>query len=128
MLKGWLEVYESELLNGGIRYMKWSHDRELFFFLFCYCRLSVVILLQDQYVTHFAGMVKNARPIHGTDAVLKVSNIDGDVRILYKDQEDFERFARQFGIFKEWKVVELCIHLDNCRPVILFVFVCVCVF
>lgn len=66
-------------------------------------------------------MVKNARPIHGTDAVLKVSNIDGDVRILYKDQEDFERIARQFGIFEEWKVVQLCIHLSNCKPVISFV-------
>ncbi|KAI8533277.1 hypothetical protein RHMOL_Rhmol11G0285200 [Rhododendron molle] len=57
----------------------------------------------DQYATHFADMVKNARPIHGTDAVLKVSNIDDDVRILYKDQEDFERIAHQFGIFEEWK-------------------------
>lgn len=67
-------------------------------------------------------MVKNARPIHGTDAVLKVSNIDGDVRILYKDQEDFERIARQFGIFEEWKVVQLCIHLSYCKPVISFYF------
>jgi alpha-1,3-mannosyl-glycoprotein beta-1,2-N-acetylglucosaminyltransferase len=27
-----------------------------------------------------------------------------DVRIQYNDQEDFERIARQFGIFEEWKV------------------------
>lgn len=66
-------------------------------------------------------MVKNARPIHGTDAVLKVSNIDGDLRILYKDQEDFERIAHQFGIFEEWKVVQLCVRLSNCKPVISFV-------
>lgn len=65
--------------------------------------MNLSYLMEDQYVTHFADMVKNARPIHGTDAVLKVSNIDGDVRILYKDQEDFERIARQFGIFEEWK-------------------------
>ncbi|KAH7832947.1 hypothetical protein Vadar_001680 [Vaccinium darrowii] len=65
--------------------------------------MNLSYLMEDQYVTHFSGMVKNARPIHGTDAVLKVSNIDGDVRILYKDQEDFERIARQFGIFEEWK-------------------------
>ncbi|KAI8533274.1 hypothetical protein RHMOL_Rhmol11G0285200 [Rhododendron molle] len=65
--------------------------------------MNLSYLMEDQYATHFADMVKNARPIHGTDAVLKVSNIDDDVRILYKDQEDFERIAHQFGIFEEWK-------------------------
>uniref|UniRef100_M1B6A5 Alpha-1,3-mannosyl-glycoprotein 2-beta-N-acetylglucosaminyltransferase n=1 Tax=Solanum tuberosum TaxID=4113 RepID=M1B6A5_SOLTU len=44
-----------------------------------------------------------AKPIHGADAVLKAFNIDGDVRIQYRDQLDFEAIARQFGIFEEWK-------------------------
>jgi len=48
--------------------------------------------------------VRKAKPIQGTDAVLKASNIEGDVRIHYKDQPDFERIARQLGIFQEWKV------------------------
>lgn len=51
--------------------------------------------------------MKNARPVYGVDVVLKAYNIDGDVSILYKDQEDFERIARQFGIFEEWKVIRL---------------------
>lgn len=54
---------------------------------------------------HFGDIVKSAKPVHGADAVLKAYNIDGDVRIKYYDQTDFERIARQFGIFEEWKVI-----------------------
>ena len=43
----------------------------------------------------------------GADMVLKAYNIDGDVRIKYEDQSDFENIARQFGIFQEWKVIQL---------------------
>ncbi|KAG5624688.1 hypothetical protein H5410_009906 [Solanum commersonii] len=57
----------------------------------------------DNYVKHFGDLVKKAKPIHGADAVLKAFNIDGDVRIQYRDQLDFEDIARQFGIFEEWK-------------------------
>lgn len=53
---------------------------------------------------HFAHTLKNAKPIQGIDVVLKAYNIDSDVRIQYRDQPDFERIARQFGIFEEWKV------------------------
>ena len=60
---------------------------------------------QDKYVKHFAELVKNAKPVYGADAVLKAYNIDGDVRIQYRDQMDFEFIARQFGIFEEWKVI-----------------------
>ncbi|KAL7163557.1 hypothetical protein ACSBR2_039628 [Camellia fascicularis] len=38
-------------------------------------------LMEDKYVKHFADMVKNARPVCGTDDVLKECNIDCDVRI-----------------------------------------------
>lgn len=54
---------------------------------------------------YFANLVKNANPVYGADAVLKTYNIDGDVRIQYKNQLDFEQIARQFGIFEEWKVI-----------------------
>lgn len=37
--------------------------------------------------------------------MLKVYNIDNDVRIKYNDQHDFERIAGMFGIFEEWKVI-----------------------
>ena len=50
-------------------------------------------------------MVKNAKPVYGPDVVLKAYNIDGDVRIQYRDKADFERIAHQFGIFEEWKVI-----------------------
>ncbi|KAK3020922.1 hypothetical protein RJ639_046578 [Escallonia herrerae] len=60
-------------------------------------------LMEDKYVKHFADMVKKAKPVLGTDAVLKTHNIDGDVRIQYNDQSHFESIARQFGIFEEWK-------------------------
>lgn len=65
--------------------------------------MDLSYLMEDNYVKHFAEMVKNAKPVHGNDIVLKVSNIGGDVRIKYRDQSDFERIARQFGIFEEWK-------------------------
>ncbi|KAL7181284.1 hypothetical protein ACSBR1_040207 [Camellia fascicularis] len=60
-------------------------------------------LMEDKYVKHFADMVKNARPVCGTDDVLKECNIDCDMRIQYKDDTYFEHIARQFGIFEEWK-------------------------
>ncbi|XP_043711042.1 alpha-1,3-mannosyl-glycoprotein 2-beta-N-acetylglucosaminyltransferase isoform X1 [Telopea speciosissima] len=65
--------------------------------------MDLSYLMEDKYLRHFADMVSNAKPIHGTDVVLKAYNIDGDVRIPYKDQDEFEHIARQFGIFEEWK-------------------------
>ncbi|PSS21821.1 Alpha-1,3-mannosyl-glycoprotein like [Actinidia chinensis var. chinensis] len=65
--------------------------------------INLSYLTEDKYIKHFASMVKNARPVYGTDAVFKASKIDGDVRVQYKNQLDFERIARQFGIFEEWK-------------------------
>ncbi|XP_042509610.1 alpha-1,3-mannosyl-glycoprotein 2-beta-N-acetylglucosaminyltransferase [Macadamia integrifolia] len=65
--------------------------------------MDLSYLMEDKYISHFAAMVSNAKPIHGTDVVLKAYNIDGDVRIPYKDQNEFESIARQFGIFQEWK-------------------------
>ncbi|XP_057769102.1 alpha-1,3-mannosyl-glycoprotein 2-beta-N-acetylglucosaminyltransferase isoform X1 [Salvia miltiorrhiza] len=65
--------------------------------------MDLSYLEEDKYVEHFADLVKKATPIQGTDAVLKASNINGDVRILYLDQRDFEQIASQFGIFEEWK-------------------------
>ncbi|XP_057963813.1 alpha-1,3-mannosyl-glycoprotein 2-beta-N-acetylglucosaminyltransferase [Malania oleifera] len=65
--------------------------------------MDLSYLREDKYRRHFAGLVRSARPVHGTDAVLKAYNVDGDVRIQYRDQEDFEHVAHQFGIFKEWK-------------------------
>ncbi|WJZ91463.1 hypothetical protein VitviT2T_010530 [Vitis vinifera] len=65
--------------------------------------IDLSFLREDKYPRHFADMVKNAKPVYGADVVLKAYNIDGDVRIQYRDQADFERIARQFGIFEEWK-------------------------
>ncbi|KAF8696600.1 hypothetical protein HU200_036213 [Digitaria exilis] len=58
---------------------------------------------EDNFVTKFGKEVASAIPLHGSDAVLKAHNMAADVRIQYSDQEDFERIARQFGIFEEWK-------------------------
>lgn len=65
--------------------------------------MDLTYLKEDNYVRYFANLVSNAKPVQGADAVLKAYNIDGDVRVHYKDQPDFERIARQFGIFEEWK-------------------------
>jgi hypothetical protein len=64
----------------------------------------------------FANILEKAKSIEGTDVVLKAYNIDGDVRIQYNDQFDFERIARQFGIFEEWKVISHCYRV----PFLLF--------
>ncbi|CAD6270491.1 unnamed protein product [Miscanthus lutarioriparius] len=58
---------------------------------------------EDKFLTKFGKEVASATPLHGSDAVLKAHNMAEDVRIQYNDQEDFERIARQFGIFEEWK-------------------------
>ncbi|KAL5713773.1 alpha-1,3-mannosyl-glycoprotein 2-beta-N-acetylglucosaminyltransferase [Ranunculus cassubicifolius] len=60
-------------------------------------------LMEGNYSRYLGNIISNAKPVQGVDAVLKAYNIDGDVRIQYNDQEDFERIARQFGIFEEWK-------------------------
>ncbi|GMY05271.1 alpha-1,3-mannosyl-glycoprotein 2-beta-N-acetylglucosaminyltransferase isoform X1 [Fagus crenata] len=65
--------------------------------------MDLSYLMEEKYTKHFADMVKRAKPVHGTDVVLKAYNIDGDVRIQYNDQLEFERIAGQFGIFEEWK-------------------------
>lgn len=65
--------------------------------------MDLSYLKEDKYVKHFGELVKKAQPVYGNDAVLKAYNIDGDVRIQYKDEADFGRIARQFGIFFEWK-------------------------
>jgi len=62
---------------------------------------------------HFANTVKKATPVYGAGVVLKAYNIDGDVRIKYRDQSDFENIASQFGIFQEWKVIQLCLFLTS---------------
>ncbi|KAL3514933.1 hypothetical protein ACH5RR_021835 [Cinchona calisaya] len=65
--------------------------------------MDLSYLSEDKYVKYLAKMVKDAKPVYGADVVLKAYNIDGDVRIQYKDQIYFELIARQFGIFEEWK-------------------------
>lgn len=74
-----------------------------FWILFC--------SFQDKYIKHFADIVRQAKPVYGADLVLKAYNIDGDVRIKYKDQFDFENIAGQFGIFQEWKVIYFSTYL-----------------
>ena len=63
--------------------------------------------IQDNYLNYFASLVRQATPLNGKDAALKANYVNGDVRIQYGDQPDFERIARQFGIFEEWKVSNL---------------------
>lgn len=60
-------------------------------------------LTKDKYALYFTDMLNKAKPVTGVDAVLKAANIDGDIRIKYKDQSDFEYIAGQFGVFQEWK-------------------------
>lgn len=65
--------------------------------------MDLSFLEEDKYAKYFAGLLKKATPMHGADAILKAHNIEGDVRVSYRDQSDFEYIARQFGIFEEWK-------------------------
>ncbi|XP_073308883.1 alpha-1,3-mannosyl-glycoprotein 2-beta-N-acetylglucosaminyltransferase-like [Primulina huaijiensis] len=65
--------------------------------------MDLSFLEEDKYVKYFAELLKKATPMHGADAALKAHNIEGDVRVFYRDQSDFEYIARQFGIFEEWK-------------------------
>ncbi|CAM0910991.1 unnamed protein product [Alopecurus aequalis] len=60
-------------------------------------------LKEDKFLIQFGADVANATPLHGSDALLKAHNMNADVRIQYDDQGDFERIARHFGIFEEWK-------------------------
>ncbi|CAO2813891.1 unnamed protein product [Amaranthus hypochondriacus] len=65
--------------------------------------MDLSYLMEDNYLKYFASLVKKAAPVHGIFDVVKVNDVDGDVRIQYEDQSEFESIARQFGIFEEWK-------------------------
>ncbi|KAM0896503.1 hypothetical protein ACQ4PT_023149 [Festuca glaucescens] len=60
-------------------------------------------LKEDKFLIQFGEDVASATPLHRSDALLKAHNMNVDVRIQYDDQGDFERIARHFGIFEEWK-------------------------
>ncbi|PPR82690.1 hypothetical protein GOBAR_AA38021 [Gossypium barbadense] len=60
-------------------------------------------LTEEKYAQYFADILKAAKPVPGTDPALMASNIEGDIRIQYRDQSDFEYIAQQFGVFEEWK-------------------------
>lgn len=68
--------------------------------------------------------MERAKPVYGTDFMLKVYNIDGDVRIKYNNQQDFERIAGMFGIFEEWKVIPLFFFPIVFVFVLLFILFC----
>uniref|UniRef100_A0A7N0T9I1 Alpha-1,3-mannosyl-glycoprotein 2-beta-N-acetylglucosaminyltransferase n=1 Tax=Kalanchoe fedtschenkoi TaxID=63787 RepID=A0A7N0T9I1_KALFE len=65
--------------------------------------MNLTYLMEDNYKSYFAELLKAAKPVSATDAILKTRNIAGDVRIQYNDQPDFEYIADQFGVFTEWK-------------------------
>ncbi|XP_050231962.1 alpha-1,3-mannosyl-glycoprotein 2-beta-N-acetylglucosaminyltransferase [Mercurialis annua] len=65
--------------------------------------IDLSYLMEEKFPTYYANTLRNAKPVHGNDVVLKAYNIEGDVRIQYNNQADFEIIARQFGIFEEWK-------------------------
>lgn len=65
--------------------------------------MNLSYLMEDNYIKYFASLLKNATPLNGADAVVKANDVEGDVRIHYEDQPEFESIARQFGIFEEWK-------------------------
>ncbi|XP_020581967.1 alpha-1,3-mannosyl-glycoprotein 2-beta-N-acetylglucosaminyltransferase [Phalaenopsis equestris] len=65
--------------------------------------MDLSYMMEGEYQKHFAKLVSDAVSVPGPDTALKAKFVDRDVRIQYKDQLDFERIARQFGIFEEWK-------------------------
>uniref|UniRef100_A0A0E0GFE3 Alpha-1,3-mannosyl-glycoprotein 2-beta-N-acetylglucosaminyltransferase n=1 Tax=Oryza nivara TaxID=4536 RepID=A0A0E0GFE3_ORYNI len=84
-------VYDPRVKHGAIlQTIKWNSE-------------DLSYLKEDKFLIQFGKDVASATPLHGSDAALKAHNMDADVRIQYNDQEDFERIARQFGIFEEWK-------------------------
>lgn len=120
LLEGGMEVNGLELFVGG----EILHCIFVFICITKCCRVMWIFayIFQDKYTIHFANNVKKAKPVFGADIVHK-AHIDGDVRIMYKDQSDFENIAQQFGIFQEWKVFQLflltwkrqCRVLNNAR-------------
>lgn len=65
--------------------------------------MDLSYLLEKNYNRIFCDLVSKAVSISGPGVAEQAYNIDGDVRIEYADQGAFERLARQFGIFEEWK-------------------------
>ncbi|GAB2267553.1 hypothetical protein Dimus_002533 [Dionaea muscipula] len=65
--------------------------------------MNLSYLMEDNYLKYFSSLVRKATPVYGMDVVLKTQSVQGDVRVQYKNQVEFENIARQFGIFEEWK-------------------------
>ncbi|KAI8009425.1 hypothetical protein LOK49_LG06G02549 [Camellia lanceoleosa] len=92
-------------IERWIATLEFDHDRKSMGVIVSSSSRRKSLLVKDNYLKHFVDMVKKAKPVNGADVVLKACNIDGDVRVHYKDQADFERIAHQFGIFEEWKAL-----------------------
>ncbi|MCO5574475.1 hypothetical protein L7F22_028260 [Adiantum nelumboides] len=65
--------------------------------------MDLSYLSEKSYNGLLYDLVSKAVPLSGADVAAKTYNIDGDARIEYADQGAFERLARQFGVFHEWK-------------------------
>lgn len=65
--------------------------------------MDLSYLMEGNFLKRFAKMVADAKPLYGADIAQQAYGIDGDVKIKYNNQMDFEHIARQFGIFQEWK-------------------------
>ncbi|PKA60812.1 Alpha-1,3-mannosyl-glycoprotein 2-beta-N-acetylglucosaminyltransferase [Apostasia shenzhenica] len=58
---------------------------------------------KGEFLRHFVKLLMDAKEVHGSNVVSNAKNAEYDVKILYRDQTDFERIAGRFGIFEEWK-------------------------
>lgn len=51
-----------------------------------------------------------AKLVQPHEAMEEANTGEGDMRILYTSQPEYEDIAKQFGIFQEWKVGHISLH------------------
>ncbi|KAK3287077.1 hypothetical protein CYMTET_5397 [Cymbomonas tetramitiformis] len=54
----------------------------------------------EAYAKQFQATVQQAQPAPNLNAV---HSMQGDVKLFYRNEKDFEQIAKRFGVFGEWK-------------------------
>jgi alpha-1,3-mannosyl-glycoprotein beta-1,2-N-acetylglucosaminyltransferase len=63
------------------------------------------MLSEEKYNKELARMIAAAMPVTNIDMdwLHIVERTHQDISLIYESQRDFERLARKFGVFEEWK-------------------------
>ncbi|KAL2630802.1 hypothetical protein R1flu_015488 [Riccia fluitans] len=64
---------------------------------------DLTYLFEPNYAAESGALVSQAMPVSASNELQVASRVDGDVRVEYTRQSEFEHLAATFGVFRELK-------------------------